>query len=84
MGYASFIGFAAAFCTTFALVPQIVKAWTTRSTSDVSLGWISVLAVGTFLWFVYGMLIGDWPLIAANAVTCALALAILALKFRHG
>lgn len=84
MGYASFIGFAAAFCTTFALVPQVVKAWTTRSTSDVSLGWISVLALGTFLWFVYGVLIVDWPLIAANGMTCALAFTILALKLRHG
>ena len=84
MTLASVVGFAAAFCTTFALVPQVVKAWKSRSTSDVSLGWIAVLAVGTFLWFVYGLMMRDAPLIAANGVSLVLSLTILALKLRHG
>ena len=78
------IGFAAAFCTTFALVPQVYKARTTRSTADVSMGWIAVLALGTFLWFVYGIILRDAPLIAANGISCALSLVILSLKLRHG
>ncbi|MGH6870294.1 MAG: SemiSWEET family sugar transporter [Rhizomicrobium sp.] len=81
---ASIIGYAAAFCTTVALVPQVRKAWTTRSTSDVSLGWISVLSLGTFLWLVYGLMVGDGPLIAANGLTCALALTVLGFKLRYG
>jgi MtN3 and saliva related transmembrane protein len=81
---ATLIGYAAAFCTTFALVPQVHRAWTTRSTTDVSMGWIAVLALGTFLWFVYGLLVHDGPLIAANGISCVLAAAILALKLRHG
>lgn len=31
------IGFAAAFCTTFAFVPQVVKTWRSRDTSGISL-----------------------------------------------
>jgi MtN3 and saliva related transmembrane protein len=81
---ASLVGYAAAFCTTVALVPQVHKAWTSRSTADISMGWISVLALGTFLWFVYGLMVHDGPLIAANGITCALACTILALKLRHG
>jgi len=84
MTITAFIGFTAAFCTTFALVPQVYKAWTTRSTADVSMGWIAVLALGTFLWFVYGIILRDAPLIAANGVSCALSLVILSLKLRHG
>ena len=84
MSMTAAIGFAAAFCTTFALVPQVYKAWTTRSTQDVSLGWIAVLAFGTFLWFVYGVVLRDAPLIAANGISCALSLVILSLKLRHG
>jgi MtN3 and saliva related transmembrane protein len=84
MPLATLIGFAAAFCTTFALVPQVHKAWTTRSTTDVSMGWIAVLAAGTFLWFVYGLMLGDMPLIAANGVSFILASVILGLKLRHG
>jgi len=84
MAFASFVGFAAAFCTTFALVPQVVKAWKSRSTSDVSMGWIAVLAIGTFLWLVYGLMVHDAPLITANGVSLVLALTILGLKLRHG
>lgn len=84
MTYSAIIGFAAAFCTTFALVPQVVKAWRSRSTADVSMGWITVLALGTFLWFVYGLLMHDAPLIVANGASFVLAVTIFVLKLRHG
>ena len=48
------------------------------------MGWISVLALGTFLWFVYGLMISDIPLITANGISFLLAAAILVLKLRHG
>ncbi|MGH8324898.1 MAG: SemiSWEET transporter, partial [Steroidobacteraceae bacterium] len=78
------IGFAAAFCTTFALVPALLKAWRSRSTADVSLGWSTVLTLGTALWFVYGLLLHDLPLIVANGTSLALSGTILGLKLRHG
>ena len=62
----------------------VYKAWTTHSTADVSMGWIAVLALGTFLWFVYGLILRDAPLIAANGISCALSLVILSLKLRYG
>ncbi len=84
MTMSAIVGFTAAACTTFALVPQVARAWTTRSTTDVSLGWLLVLGAGTFLWFVYGVMNGDIPLIAANGITFALTLVLLGLKWRHG
>jgi MtN3 and saliva related transmembrane protein len=80
----SAIGFGAAFCTTVAFLPQVIKTWTTRSTKDVSLGMFLIFSTGTLLWLIYGLLIGDVPLIAANAVTLALALTILGFKLRYG
>jgi MtN3 and saliva related transmembrane protein len=80
----SAVGFGAAFCTTFALVPQVLKAWRSRSTADVSMGWIAVLSTGTLLWFIYGVMGNDAPLITANATSFVLAAAILVLKLRHG
>ena len=38
MSALTFLGLAAACCTTLAFVPQVVKAWKTRSTTDISLG----------------------------------------------
>jgi MtN3 and saliva related transmembrane protein len=43
-----------------------------------------VFTVGVSLWLVYGILLGAWPVIIANAVTLALASTILALKLKYG
>ena len=79
----TFIGLAAATLTTMAFVPQVVRAWRTRSTRDISLPMFLILALGITLWLIYGALIRDLPLIAANSVTLILVLAILFLKLRY-
>lgn len=80
----TWIGLAGGFCTTFCLVPQVLKTWRSRSTGDVSLGWISVLTVGTALWLIYGILLKDLPLMVANGITLLFTFLILGLKLRHG
>ncbi|MBI3675577.1 MAG: SemiSWEET transporter [Proteobacteria bacterium] len=81
---ATMIGLAAASCTTAAFLPQVVQTWKTRSTKDISLGMFSIFSAGIFLWLVYGLLIGDVPIIAANGITLVLTLVILGFKLRHG
>jgi len=78
------IGFAAATCTTLAYAPQFIKVWRTRSTDDISLGMFLVMMLGLTLWLVYGLLSGDAPLVAANAITMVLAGGILFMKLRYG
>ncbi len=77
------LGMAAATLTTIAFLPQVIKSWRTRSTRDVSLGMFLTRTLGILLWLAYGTLISDLPLIAANAVTLALAVTMLYLKFRY-
>ena len=78
------LGFAAATCTTLAFAPQFVKVWRTRSTEDISLGMFLVMVLGVALWLLYGLLSGDAPLIASNAITLVLAGAILFMKLKYG
>lgn len=78
------LGLIAATCTTLAFLPQVVKTYRTRSTKDISLGMFLVLVIGIVLWLIYGVLISDLPLVAANVVTLVLAGIILALKLKHG
>jgi len=78
----TWIGIAAAILTTAAFAPQAIQAWRSRSTRDVSLAMFSMMVAGIALWLVYGLLIGDLPLILANAVTLLLAGAILVAKIR--
>jgi MtN3 and saliva related transmembrane protein len=76
-------GYAAAILTTISFVPQAWHTFRTRDVSGISLGMYSVFAVGVALWLVYGLLLGAWPVVVANAVTLALAVAILAMKVRY-
>ena len=78
------LGFAAATCTTLAYAPQFVKVWRTRSTEDISLGMFLVMVLGLMLWLLYGLLSGDAPLIASNAITIVLAGGILFMKLKYG
>ena len=76
------IGYLAAIFTTAGFVPQVWKTWRTRDVSGISLAMYAVFATGVFLWLVYGLVLGAWPIVAANAITLALALAILVMKMR--
>jgi MtN3 and saliva related transmembrane protein len=78
------VGLAAAFCTTVAFLPQVIQTWRTRSTKDISLTMFLVFTTGIFLWLVYGVIIHDAPLIAANGITFVLSGTILYFKLRHG
>ncbi len=80
----SALGAAAGLCTTISYLPQLVRAWRTRSTRDISLPMFSLLVFGITLWLVYGIVIADGPLIAANAVSLGFTSSILYLKLRHG
>ncbi len=76
------IGFAAAFLTTAAFIPQALKVYKTRKTDDLSFGLFFMLFVGISLWFIYGLFIGAMPIIAANGITLVFVAYILWMKIR--
>jgi len=77
------IGFAAAFCTTAAFIPQLVRVLRLRSAREISLPTFLLFSVGVFLWLLYGIYTGSKPVIASNAVTLLLSVSILVLKLRY-
>jgi len=74
------IGYIAATLTTSSFVPQALLTLRTRNVSGISLGMYSVFTAGVALWLAYGVAIGEWPIVIANALTLALAATILTLK----
>ena len=78
------LGLIAGTLTTFAFVPQVVKTWRTKSAGDLSVGTMTMICTGVLLWLIYGLLVGDVPVIAANAVTLVLVTGtfILVLLYR--
>ena len=81
--WTDWIGYVAATCTTVSFVPQAWLTFKTRDVSGVSLGMYSTFTLGIALWLAYGVLIGAWPVIAANAITLVLSLAILTMRWRY-
>lgn len=78
------LGFVAAILTTVCWLPQALKTLRTKDTKSLSLVTQSVFAAGVGLWLVYGILVGNAPIIFANSVTFVLVVLILAMKLRYG
>jgi MtN3 and saliva related transmembrane protein len=83
MQISDWIGYAAATLTTASFVPQALHTFQTKDVRGISLGMYSAFVVGILLWLIYGLLLGAWPIVIANAVTLALAAAILAMKLKY-
>lgn len=77
------IGLLAGLLTSLAALPQVVKTWRTRHVRDLSIWQPVLLSTGLALWLIYGMLIGDIPLISANIVPliCNLLLTYMKIRF---
>ena len=82
-GWVEQIGFAAAFCTTAAFVPQLLRVLKLKSARDISLPTFLLFSLGVFLWLLYGLYDGSKPVIASNAVTLVISLSILFLKVKY-
>ena len=78
------LGFLAGACTTLSFRPQVYRIWKRRSVADISALMHSVFSLGALLWLLYGIGMVSWPVILANAVTLALNLWILFLKWHFG
>ena len=78
------VGYMAAVCTTLCWLPQAVRTIRTKDTRGISLATQAFFSIGIALWLAYGVMLGSWPVIASNAVTLPLVLAVLAMKIRYG
>ncbi len=81
---ADWIGSAAATLTTISFIPQAVRIFRTRHTTDISLGMYALFTLGVTLWLAYGIELNSWPIIVANSATLLLAGAVLAMKIKFG
>lgn len=81
--FVTVVGLAAAVCTTGAIFPQLMKAWTTGETDDISMNMLLVLASGLALWVAYGVLKADIVIILANGISLILVGGLLCLKMMH-
>jgi MtN3 and saliva related transmembrane protein len=79
----SLIGIIAAFLTTVAFVPQVLRVMQTRDTHAISLWMYLLFSTGLALWLVYGILLWLWPVIIANTITLFLSLIVVYFKIQE-
>ena len=77
------LGLLAAVLTTFAYLPQSIKAIRTKHTKDISFPMVVMLEFGLITWLIYGLLINSVPIIAANTVSIVFMSIILYLKIKY-
>ena len=77
------IGYIAGFCTAVAQFPQAVKVIKTGNTKSISIGMYLIMTLGIFFWFLYGVLLSNFPMILANGVCLIPSLYILFITIRN-
>jgi MtN3 and saliva related transmembrane protein len=77
------IGYFAGFCTAIAQFPQAIKVIKTNDTKSISLGMYFIMTLGISLWFLYGVLLNNLPMIIANGVCLIPSVYILYITIRN-
>ena len=76
------LGYVAGVVTVASFLPQVVRAWRTRQTRDLSLASLGLITAGA-LWILYGALSRDWPVVATNGGMVGLLAMLAVAKVRY-
>ena len=77
------LGYVAGMVTVASFLPQVVRAWRTRQTRDLSLASLALLITAGSMWILYGALSRDWPVVATNSGMVGLLVLLAAAKVRY-
>lgn len=80
MTWTEAMGHFGAFLTSVTFIPQVYKAWKTRSVGDLSLTMMFIVVTSTVVWLVYAVSLMLWPVIIANSIVCILSLLLVYFK----
>jgi MtN3 and saliva related transmembrane protein len=79
-----YLGLFGAFLSSITFLPQVFKAWKTKSVDDIS-SWMLVILMGNVTtWLVYGIVRKDLAIIIANAIIMGLTLLLAWFKVSFG
>lgn len=79
-----FIGYLGGLLIAFALTPQVIKSWKTKSTDDISILWNFIFILGLFFYLIYLKKINAIPLFVAGIVEISLAISLIIAKIKYG
>lgn len=65
------------------LIPQVLRAWKTKRTKDLSFATLIIFATACFLWILYGLGKQALPVIISNSVVGVLNLILIFIKLTY-
>ena len=80
MKWRSYLGYLGVVTGSLTFVPQVYKAWETRSVGDISIWMIFILLLNVTIWLIYGIWGKDKAMILANSIIMFLSLVLLYFK----
>ncbi|MBK6391317.1 MAG: SemiSWEET transporter [Saprospiraceae bacterium] len=80
MQWIDYVGLFGAFLSSVTFVPQVYKAWQSRSTGDLSYWMLFILIGNVSTWLFYGIVKKDLAIIIANCIILFLAMVLLYFK----
>ena len=81
MDWIAFCGYLGSFLSSITFIPQVIKAWQSKSVGDLSLLMMFIVFTSTMVWLVYGIALGLKPVILCNAIIGILALVLIYFKY---
>jgi MtN3 and saliva related transmembrane protein len=80
MQWIDYVGLFGAFLSSVTFVPQVIKAWQTKSVGDLSIWMVLILIGNVSTWLFYGIVKQDLAIMVANAIILSLSLLMLYFK----
>ncbi len=80
MDWIEITGLFGAFLSSITFIPQVYKAWQSKSVGDLSFTMMLIVLTSTVVWLVYGVKLSLLPVIVCNAIIFALILTLIYFK----
>lgn len=80
MQWIDYLGLVGVVTGSLTFVPQVYKAWKSRSVGDLSIWMVLILLTNVMIWLVYGIVKEDLAMILANSIILFLSLLMLYFK----
>ena len=80
MNWIEAVGLFGAFLSSVTFMPQVYKAWQSKSVGDLSMAMMFIVFSSTIVWIIYGVALNLWPVIICNGIICLLSLMLIYFK----
>jgi MtN3 and saliva related transmembrane protein len=80
MHWIEYVGLFGAFLSAITFIPQVIRAWQTKSVGDISLLMLIIVFTSVIVWLVYGFYLHLLPVIIANTIILLLSVVLLYFK----